>query len=261
MKQSRFTETQIVRVAKGFQDLPSHGRNEAEQIVQHDDPHIASLARGQKQDFDDMNREKKMDWERINIWTNTLYTLVHSIEIARRINFGNLSTLHESVDSASDWIPQTCSFESALLSAPDGGKRLIFRRDPNKHFAAISGQLIKMLVQDLVVILDEMMSELLKDYGERAGVFPQSKIEKLATHLDERYRWAANGCLELVAVRNVLSHNGGYWNKRSIDIVIPFLHKPPTINDRLTIGFPMLFLYRKAIRTFLNETARDLLEE
>lgn len=64
--------------------------------------------------------------------------------------------------------------------------------------------------------------------------------------------WAKQGCLELIAARNVLTHARGRWNKKSIAIV-SFVNPAPNVGDELIIGFPMLFRYRKAMRTFLNE--------
>ncbi|MCB1735691.1 MAG: hypothetical protein H6981_01070 [Gammaproteobacteria bacterium] len=123
------------------------------------------------------------------------------------------------------------------------------------HFEDTSRQVIKMLVQDLVVILDEMMNEALSARGETAGNFPQSKVEKLKKGLDQRYHWAANGCFELVAVRNVLTHGQGVWNDKSIKIVRSFIEPLPQAGDELTVGFSMLFRYRKAMRTFLNQVS------
>ena len=112
-----------------------------------------------------------------------------------------------------------------------------------------------MLVQDLLVILDGMMDEVLAVRGESGGTYPRNKIEKLATHLEPKFLWARNGCFELLAARNVLTHAGGRWNEDTISIVSSFVAPPPNPGDRLTIDFPMLFKYRKAMRTFLNEVA------
>jgi len=198
-----------------------------------------------------------MDWNRINIWTNTLYILIHSLSLSKQIRFGNLTYLEDSIRDAGSWIGIDCSYTSVLLDHPFGGRKVTFRRDPNKHFSDISAQIIKILIQDLVVILDEMMSEILISYNEHAGLFPQSKIEKLASHLDEKYIWAARGCLELVAARNVLTHGGGRWNDRTIPIVESFVLPPPKNGEKLSVGFSMLFRYRKAMRTFLNEANKD----
>jgi hypothetical protein len=121
------------------------------------------------------------------------------------------------------------------------------------NFQEIVERVICMLIQDLVVIFDGMMDEALALRSERAGGYPQSKVEKLASHLDARFEWAKHGCLELIAARNVLTHSGGRWNAKSIKIVKPFMKPSPADGERLMIGFPMLFRYRKAMRTFLNE--------
>ena len=61
--------------------------------------------------------------------------------------------------------------------------------------------------------------------------------------------------MELIAARNVLTHAAGVWNAKSVAIVRPFVVPVPNVGDKLTIGIPMLFRYRKAIRTFLNEVS------
>ena len=194
-----------------------------------------------------------MNWNRINVWTHTLYTLVHSLHISKQVHFGNFDYLDNSFRDAANWVKPDCSFSSVLLDHESRGKKLTFRKDPNNCFPEVSRQLINMLTQDLVVIFDEMMSDILEERGVKAGGFPKSKIEKLTTYLDPKYNWAAYGCTEFVAVRNVLAHNNGVWNKKSIDYVKPFMTPPPKDGDKLSIGFSALFVYRKAIRTFLNE--------
>lgn len=196
-----------------------------------------------------------MDWEKVNIWTNTLYTLIHSLHMAKEVNFGELTTLDFRVRDSTKWIIPECSYGSALLAHPGGKAKLSFRRDPNEHFNNVSRQVIKMLIQDLVVIMDEMMDEALADRGEIAGIFPHSKIEKLRKALDPEFEWAAFGCFELVAVRNVLTHSKGKWNAKTIAIVHSFVEPVPKVDEELIIGFTMLFRYRKAMRTMLNEVS------
>jgi hypothetical protein len=194
-----------------------------------------------------------LNWEKLSIWTNTLYTLVHSLNLAKEQGFGCFKLVDDSFRNARNWVTPDCSYESVLLEHESGGKKLTFRKDPNETFKNVSRQIINMLIQDLVVIFDEMMSEVLNQRNQTAGEYPKSKIEKLTTYLDSTYKWSSYGCTELVAVRNVLAHNNGIWNKKSIDYVIPFIEKPPLEGDALSVGFSMLFYYRKAIRTFLNE--------
>ena len=194
-----------------------------------------------------------MNWDKINIWTHTFYTLVHSLNLAKDQNFGELHKIDNSFRVAGKWVTPDCSYDSALLGHKGGGKKLTFRKDPNETFPNVSRQIINMLIQDLVVIFDELMTEVLKQRSESAGDYPKSKIEKLTKSLDSRYMWSSYGCIELIAVRNVLAHNNCIWNKRSIAYVSPFIKNPPAEGDPLSVGFPMLFYYRKAIRTFLNE--------
>ena len=194
-----------------------------------------------------------LDWERVNVWTNAYYAIVHSLYLSKQIKFGNLYYLDDSFRDAANWAGENCSYSSVLLAHSGGGKKLMFRRDPNKNFKKISTQLIKMLTQDLVVILDDMLTDVLNQHRETAGSFPQSKLEKLSTHLDPQFTWAYYGCLEMVAVRNVLTHNGGLWNKKSIGCIKSFVTPLPKEGERLSIGISMLFYYRKAMRTFINE--------
>ena len=196
-----------------------------------------------------------MDWDRVNIWTNTLYTLIHSLQLAKSTNFGDLETLHEHIINAEEWTPKECSYNSVLLDEPFGRMRIRFRRDPNKYFPLISEQLVKMLIQDLTVIFDDMMAESLRERQINVPIFPQSKIERLSTFLDRgQYTWALHGCLELVAIRNILTHSSSRWNEKTLLIVKNFVTPLPKVGDKLVIGIPMLFRYRKAMRTFLNET-------
>src|SRR5690554_3467403 len=98
-----------------------------------------------------------LDWDRINVWTHTYYTIVHSLFLSKQIKFGNLDYLDDSFRDAATWVAPNCSYPSVLLVHEGGDTRLTFRRDPNKNFNAVSRQLVKMLVQDLLVILDEML--------------------------------------------------------------------------------------------------------
>ena len=198
-------------------------------------------------------RGMALNWDRINVWTHTYYTIVHSLYLAKQVEFGDLGCVDESFRDAGSWVTPNCSYASVLLDHDGGDKKLAFRRDPNKNFKAVSRQLVKMLIQDLVVILDEMLTEILQERGENAGPFPQSKLEKLATHLEPKYTWSYQGCLELVAVRNALTHNGGKWNRKSLNCIRGFVTPLPVEGESLSVGISMLFYYRKAMRTFLNE--------
>lgn len=195
------------------------------------------------------------NWDRVNLWTNTFYALIQALNIAEQVQFGNLPLIDRNVRRAATWTPQECSYASVLVAHPFGDRPIRFRRDPNSHFSDITGQVIKMLVQDLVVILDEMMSEVLHANGLRPANFPHSKVQQLAANVQPEHAWSAHGCTELIAVRNVLTHSGGRWNTRSLNLISGFVNPLPQVNERLVIGFPMLFRYRKAMRTFINQVS------
>ncbi|WP_232400258.1 hypothetical protein [Pseudophaeobacter flagellatus] len=198
-----------------------------------------------------------MNWERVNSWTSTLYTVLYALDVAKNNGFSNRENLGETIISCGNWFEPKCSFSSPLLDEDFGRAKVTFRRDPAKNFEPIAQNVVKMLLQDLVVIFDEMMSEALLELSTKAGEYPQSKVEKLYTYVDDRFEWSRDACLEMIAVRNVLCHAGGQWNERSINIVKDFVSPPPEFGDRLIIGTPMLFRYRKAMRTFLNEVKKS----
>ena len=87
-----------------------------------------------------------VDWERVNAWATTLYALIHSLRIAKAVDFGNLPTLNTSILEAATWIPTAASYNSVLPEEPFGNKVVKFRRDPNIHFQSIVSQVICMLV-------------------------------------------------------------------------------------------------------------------
>lgn len=194
-----------------------------------------------------------MDWNRVHVWTRTFYAIVHSLHMAKEEKFGDLDSLDERFRDANNWVSPICSYNSTLLPTKTKGKKLTFRRDPDTHFGEISSQLIKMLLQDLTVIFDEMMSEALIKLKLEAGDMPQSKVEKLSTLLTPKHKWANQGCLELIAVRNSLCHANGRWNGKSLKIIKGFVNPLPAEGDEVVVGFEMLFNYRKAMRTLLND--------
>lgn len=194
-----------------------------------------------------------MDTARIRTWTRTLYALIQALNLAKSVNFGRLEDLSQNTKEASKWVSPDCSYKSVLLDHPMGDRRVTFRRDPAEHFDEIARQIVNMLVQDLVAILDEQMTHILIKIGEEIPNYPLSKAQLLKRHLNSQYNWAYFGCVELIACRNVFTHGAGRWNIRSIEYVRGIVNPLPQEGDVLSVGFSMLFRYRKAIRTFIND--------
>ena len=199
-----------------------------------------------------------MDTSQIRIWTKTLYAIIQALSLAKNADFGRLENLAKYTKDASDWIEPDCSYQSVLLAHPMGDRRVTFRRDPAEHFDEITKQVMKMLIQDLVTILDELMKDILIRAEAEVPNYPLSKVLALKHYLDPEYEWAYQGCVELIACRNVMSHSQGKWTERSIGYVRDFVVTPPEEGDILSIGFSMLFRFRKAIRTFINDVESEL---
>lgn len=193
-----------------------------------------------------------MDVTRVRIWTRTLYAVIHSLKLAHSLGFGRLDSLEQSVAAAADWVQPDCSYNSVLLTHSQRPRGVDFRRDPILYFDEITRQIISMLIQDLVTIADDQMGQIIHASGGAVPNYPFSKAEFLRKKIDKHYDWSFQGCAELIACRNVLTHGGGRWNAESIALIAEFVSPPPQVGDQLSIGFPMLFRFRKAIRTLTS---------
>lgn len=179
-------------------------------------------------------------------------------EVVARIEAGArwFEEIEDNISEAGGWITPDCSYESTLLSRDMGSYGVTFRRDPVDFLDEIHAQLVSMLVQDLVTILDDQMDQVLAIGGLTSGAYPINKLKQLKKEYlrEPKYLWAYKGCVELIACRNVLTHAGGRWNQKSIEQIKGVVEPLPDLEDPLILGFPMLFHFRKAIRTFISQT-------
>jgi hypothetical protein len=81
-----------------------------------------------------------MDWNRVNVWTLTLYALIHSLHRSKVGKFEDRTQLRANVEDAGTWVSSVCSYHSVLLNEPFKKTLLRFRRDPNVHFDLIAGK-------------------------------------------------------------------------------------------------------------------------
>jgi hypothetical protein len=199
-----------------------------------------------------------VDMSRHISWTRSLYALIQALVIAKKLDFGRLDELPDAVKEAGTWVEPDCSYNSVLLANKRKPRGLSFRRDPADHFDDVAKQLVSMLIQDLVTILDDQMIQLLDRANLKSGGYPRTKVLTLSAYVPTKHAWAAQGCLELIACRNVLTHGGSRWNQLTVDHIKSFIAPPPAVGDSLSVGFSMLFRFRKAIRTFVNEAELGL---
>ncbi len=133
-----------------------------------------------------------------------------------------------------------------------------FRRDPSINFKKTVSRVAGMLIQDLVVIFDEILNDLMIEKGLEVQNFPQSKIENLKKYVRTEFDWSIKGSMELIAVRNAITHSKGMWNNKSLRILTDYnivteKESQKLLNTKVITTIPMVFEYKKSMRTFMNE--------
>lgn len=201
----------------------------------------------------------KENLERLNEWTCTMYTLIHALKTSKDRGFEPKDQLNESGLDAMSWEKGKNNFNSITHRITNKSKRKMkFRRDPVENFDKTVRRIIYMLIQDLVIIFDEILNDLIVIKNVNHQNFPQSKVESLKKYVDEKYEWSIKGCMELIAVRNAITHSRGNWNNKSLAILVDNYiiteEKSRELNStKVFVSFPMVFEYKKSIRTFINQ--------
>ncbi len=187
-------------------------------------------------------------------WSQTVYGIAHSLHIANSIKFGNLTALIESLSAAEQWNQSNLGFTSSLpMKEFKEGSINLDGKDHVEVFRVLSENIVEILFVNLAVLADECMGQLINE----AGVFPPNyltnKAEWVKSKIDGKYEWAANGMLELCAIRNALVHNGGNINESVIDILEKAGVNDARIGYKVSLSFGDLFRYRRALRTVIGE--------
>lgn len=201
----------------------------------------------------------KENLENLNEWTCTLYTLLHSLRVSKDNDFEPRDKLNESGLDARKWEMKKNNFDSITHRViTTSKKKMRFRRDPTLNFKKTVTRVAGMLIQDLVVIFDEILNDIMVDRGLPLQTFPQSKIETLKKYVAPEFEWSINGSMELIAVRNVITHSRGIWNEKSLRILRDYGITTQEQSDNLLakkviVTFPMVFEYKKSMRTFMNQ--------
>lgn len=110
------------------------------------------------------------EFYQVNYWISTLYALLYALAMTQKDSFSQKEKLHENILSCAKWVNPVCSFPSPLAAERFGTSKVSFRRDPISHFEENSQNIVKMLIQDLVVILDGMMEDALRELSFTAGI-------------------------------------------------------------------------------------------
>jgi hypothetical protein len=219
--------------------------------------------------------------DELNMWTLMLYTIIGSLYDEKVSGFPGIHDVSNAIEDSQNWSGKiSCSFDSILSKKKFKKREVKVRLDIEEKFDKVSDAVVKLLLKDLCVLADRMAAMSLAEnfsYENTQGTipkYPREKINCLSKYLIEGRRdkniWSYFGCLELIAVRNAIEHNESKWNEESIEVIRSFSEEMkcdekedfianlPKAGDRIVLGFPILFRYRAAIRTFFTETSVDL---
>jgi hypothetical protein len=187
-------------------------------------------------------------------WSQTVYGVAHSLHIANSVKLGNLTALVDSLLAAEKWNRSDLGFTSSLpMKEFKQGSINLNGNDHEEIFEILSENIVKILFVNLAVLADECLGELIGEAGVTPPNYLTNKVEWVKANIDDRYMWAANGMLELCALRNAVVHNSGKLNDSAIGIL-----KNANITDakqdhEVSLSFGDLFRYRRALRTIIGE--------
>jgi hypothetical protein len=187
-------------------------------------------------------------------WSQTVYGIAHALNIANSVNLGNLTTLLDSLTTAEAWNKSNLGFTSSLpVRRFKKGSINLDGKDHKEVFRILSENIVRALFVNLSVLIDECLSHLINRLGITPPNALTSKVEWAKSRTETKYEWAANGLLELCAIRNAIVHNGGKLNESAISILERAGVRDAQLNHEVSLSFGDLFRYRRAFRTIVGE--------
>lgn len=187
-------------------------------------------------------------------WSQTVYGVAHSLHLASSIKLGNLTALVDSLSAAEQWNQSDLGFGSSLpMKEFREGSITLNGADHEEIFEILSENIVKILFVNLAVLADECLAQLIESAGVTPPNYLTSKAEWVKSNIDEKYVWAANGILELCAIRNAVVHNGGKINGSVVEVLKKAGVGDATLDHEISLSFGDLFRYRRALRTVVGE--------
>lgn len=113
--------------------------------------------------------------------------------------------------------------------------------------------IINLLIIGLCDLLDECLLGT-HDVDNSKNLY--EKIEGM--HVDKKYEWSVKGVHELRIIRNCIVHNNGLFSKTAIRELKQYVDKDSNVleNENINPCFEDIFRFRRAVRTFINETKK-----
>jgi hypothetical protein len=188
-------------------------------------------------------------------WSQTAYGLIHAVDLAERLDFGNTEMIGNSIHEAFNWLPRSDQFQSNVdhhQSSPND-----FQMNSVDAIACLEGlkrNLLGLLIVDLATIADGILADILESRSLHCCDYPYLREKTKAVRCDPTQRWSQKGVLELNVIRNCFVHNQGKWSEKGLrdiaDIVGSLTAKE---GDMITTNFEDVFRYKRAVRTLINQ--------
>lgn len=195
--------------------------------------------------------------ERMLQWSQTVYGVAHSLHIAHTLKLGNLETLLESLRAAQNWNRSDLGFQSCLPEKGfKAGSIKLDGKDHEEVFAVLSENIVRILFVNLTVLADECLAELIVEAGVEPPNYLTAKAEWVRSRINGRYAWAADGLLEMCALRNAIVHANGCLNASTLSILMKAGINNAKEGHVVSLAFGDLFRYRRALRTILGEVEK-----
>lgn len=193
----------------------------------------------------------------VRAWSQAMYGTVHALRLMRAVDLGNLKKIGYSVQESLTWIRSDIGFESVVPDRELNPENISLDGvDEDEVFEKLARAVARMLLVSLASLLDECLAEALSARGHNPDGHIGGKLEQVRAHLPPQIlsdsEWALAGARELITLRNVLVHAGGFWDERCVG-ALRGDGKKPAINDALSVGFADVLRYKRAVRTLLGE--------
>ena len=201
------------------------------------------------------------DWKK---WTQATYGIIHAVEMASRLQFGNFTKLEESVRAGLSWVASNLGFRSEAAEHPlrTGSINIAAGQVPSV-LAGLRARAIELLLLGTVSVAEELLLDLLvaRSIAKTRPGKLTSGLRAIEKRLGDngtltKHRWAISAMHEMRVVRNCVIHARSTWTKAAGEEIKKIHGAAPAIGTPISVGLDDVFRYRRATRTVLNAAAR-----
>jgi hypothetical protein len=199
--------------------------------------------------------------DKLRAWSHGMYGLLQSLWLAKQNQLGDTKLIQSNIESLCIDVPSSLGFDSSVpLRNMKPNSIRIIEEDEENIIDIATRALINNLLVTLVVIFDEVCSSLIPANLASATRMPGQKALWLKQNVcNDKFLWAGQGVIELIAIRNALVHENGFWGEKQLNLLSQSGIADsdlPGIGTAVSPGVEDLFRYRRAVRTSLNELGK-----